>query len=92
MLHTSPSLGMCPHIRAESIWWIPDSLGIMSVYSWQFDPLFISLVHVVLWCTQAVGGSRFVHLIIHHLQISAKVMLSMLLLLSSYIWWDLFSS
>ena len=31
------------------------------------------------------GGGRFVHLIIHHLQTIAKVMLSMLLLLSSYI-------
>ena len=92
MLHTSPFLGICPHIRAELIRWIPNSLGITSVYSWQFDPSVISLVHVVLWCTQAVGGSQFVHLIIHHLQISAKVMLFMLHLLSFYIWWDLFSS
>ena len=92
MLHTSPFLGICPRIRAELIRWIPNSLGITSVYSWQFDPSVISLVHVVLWCTQAVGGSQFVHLIIHHLQISAKVMLFMLHLLSFYIWWDLFSS
>ena len=91
MLHNSPCLGMCPHIRAESIWWIPNLLGITSVHSWQFNSLVISLVHV-LWWTQTRWVSQFIHLIIHHLHISAKVMLSMLLLLSSYIWWDLFSS